>query len=114
MIRRSPRSTLTDTLLPSTSLFRSLAVAQLAGVPQPVVRRARQVLDRLESNRLRNGGIADGLGELPLFAAASAPQDSKADQLGERLLAIDLDAIAPREALDLLYDLAREAKATKS
>ncbi|MBA4165445.1 MAG: DNA mismatch repair protein MutS [Erythrobacter sp.] len=91
-----------------------LAVAQLAGVPQPVVRRARHVLDRLESNRLRNGGIADGLGELPLFAVASAPQDAKADQLGERLLAIDLDAIAPREALDLLYDLAREARATKS
>ena len=91
-----------------------LAVAQLAGVPQPVVRRARQVLDRLEKTRLQTGGLAAGLGELPLFAAVSEPAEDKADGLAERLLAIDLDAITPREALDMLYELAREAKATKS
>src|SRR3546814_4314349 len=32
MIRRPPRSTLTDTLFPYTTLFRSLAVASLGGI----------------------------------------------------------------------------------
>jgi len=91
-----------------------LAVAKLAGVPQPVVRRARQVLDRLEKSRLETGGLAAGLGELPLFAAASHPVEEQADGFTERLLTIDLDSITPRDALDLLYDLAREAKSTKS
>jgi DNA mismatch repair protein MutS len=86
-----------------------LAVAKLAGVPQEVVARAKSVLDRLEKGRAETGGLAAGLGDLPLFAAAAEAEDEQRDVLRERLQALDLDALTPREALDLLYQLKREA-----
>ena len=86
-----------------------LAVAKLAGVPAEVVTRARKVLDRLEQGRAETGGLAAGLGELPLFAAAAQEEAREADALREKLRAVDVDAMAPREALELLYELKREA-----
>ncbi|MFZ4687694.1 MAG: DNA mismatch repair protein MutS [Polymorphobacter sp.] len=79
-----------------------LAVARLAGVPAPVLARARSVLARLEANRDKTGGLAAGLTDLPLFEA-SAPEP--VDALRAKLAAIDPDAVTPREALDLLADL---------
>jgi DNA mismatch repair protein MutS len=89
-----------------------LAVARLAGVPKDVVARAKAVLDRLEKGRAEAGGLAAGLGDLPLFAAARQAEPEPSDALRERLEALDIDALSPREALDLLYELKREA--TKS
>ncbi|HYD23567.1 MAG TPA: DNA mismatch repair protein MutS [Croceibacterium sp.] len=86
-----------------------LAVAKLAGVPKDVIARAREVLGRLEKGRAETGGLAAGLGELPLFAAAAAAEDEQCDTLRDRLEALDLDALSPREALDVLYRLKREA-----
>lgn len=86
-----------------------LAVARLAGVPQPVLARAKAVLDRLEKGRAETGGLAAGLGDLPLFAAAFEAQEEQCDHLRERLQGLDVDALSPREALDLLYALKREA-----
>ncbi|HNN55016.1 MAG TPA: DNA mismatch repair protein MutS, partial [Novosphingobium sp.] len=86
-----------------------LAVAKLAGVPGPVVARARAVLDRLEKGRAATGGLAAGLGDLPLFAAAIEHKEEVVDHLRERLAALDVDALAPREALELLYELKQEA-----
>jgi len=87
-----------------------LAVAKLAGVPAPVVARAKAVLDRLEKTRAESGGLAAGLGELPLFAAAAEHEEEAVDHLRDRLAALDIDALTPREALDLLYELKREAQ----
>ncbi|MBO9519669.1 MAG: DNA mismatch repair protein MutS [Porphyrobacter sp.] len=86
-----------------------LAVAKLAGVPKPVVARARAVLDKLEKGRAETGGLAAGLGELPLFAAAAHMEEESLDTVRERLQGLDVDALTPREALDLLYELKREA-----
>ena len=86
-----------------------LAVAKLAGVPAQVVKRARSVLDKLEKGRAETGGLAAGLGELPLFAAALQMQDEGRDILRETLESVDVDALSPREALDLVYRLKREA-----
>ena len=87
-----------------------LAVARLAGVPAPVIQRARAVLDRLEKGRAETGGLAAGLGDLPLFAAAlEAPAVQPRDTLRERLAELDVDALSPREALDVLYALKRDA-----
>jgi DNA mismatch repair protein MutS len=77
-------------------------VAKLAGVPGPVVARAREVLERLEGT-----GSPAKLDDLPLFAAvreapAPAPQPSKADAA---LADLDPDGMSPREALDVLYRL---------
>ena len=86
-----------------------LAVARLAGVPKPVVARAKTVLDKLEKGRAQTGGLAAGLGDLPLFAAAAAAEDVQCDALRERLQTLDIDALSPREALEVLYQLKREA-----
>jgi DNA mismatch repair protein MutS len=87
-----------------------LAVARLAGVPAPVVARAKSVLDRLEKGRAATGGLAAGLGDLPLFAAAAAQAaPPPIDTVHERLRSLDVDALSPREALELLYALKREA-----
>jgi DNA mismatch repair protein MutS len=86
-----------------------LAVARLAGVPAPVVNRAKAVLEKLEATRTSTGGIAAGLGDLPLFAAMreepAAPSPEQA--LAAALREADLDALTPREALDLLYEWKR-------
>lgn len=93
-----------------------LAVARLAGVPAPVVKRAKQVLAKLEEARSQTGGLAAGLGGLPLFEAAALDQPEvpdPADALLTELADLDVDALSPREALDHLYHLAKRAKATK-
>ncbi len=86
-----------------------LAVARLAGVPAKVVSRAKSVLDKLEKGRAQTGGLAAGLGDLPLFAAAEAAREEACDTMRDRINAIDADALTPREALELIYDLKREA-----
>ena len=92
-----------------------LAVARLAGVPAPVVERAKAVLAKLEATREATGGIAAGLGDLPLFAALAAEPApaSPEQQLADALQAADLDALTPREALDLLYEWKRSLPRSK-
>ena len=89
-----------------------LAVAKLAGVPREVIARARSVLEKLEKGRAETGGLAAGLGELPLFAAAAAAEEKQCDTLRDRLESLDLDALTPRQALDCLYELKRDAADT--
>ena len=77
-------------------------MAKLAGLPPPVVARARAVLSKLEAGRDATGGIAAGLDDLPLFAAAvesEAPTDPIQSALGD----LDPDRMSPREALEALY-----------
>ena len=83
-----------------------LAVARLAGLPPPVIARAKAVLGKLEAGKAQTGGIAAGLDDLPLFAAtiAAEPEPTR-DPLRERLDSIDADTLTPREALDLVYEL---------
>jgi DNA mismatch repair protein MutS len=87
-----------------------LAVARLAGLPQEVIARAKSVLDRLEKGRAETGGLAAGLGDLPLFAAAQPQPDREEDELAERIRTLDVDSLSPREALEELYELKRLAK----
>ncbi len=73
-------------------------VARLAGVPPQVVMRARTVLAELE--RVGRGRPES----LPLFAAASRDKPAP-DPVRETLLALDLDAITPRDAHEALRRL---------
>ncbi len=91
-----------------------LAVAKLAGLPKPVVAHAKSVLERLEKGREETGGLAAGLGELPLFAASTGSEPEPADDLRHMLEELDVDALSPREALDILYELRRTALDTES
>ncbi len=88
-----------------------IAVARLAGVPAAVLSRAKSVLAKLEAGRDATGGIAAGLDDLPLFAAAAAANEPAPDPLVAALEAVDPDALTPREALEALYALKRLAGA---
>jgi DNA mismatch repair protein MutS len=77
-------------------------VARLAGVPPAVVGRAREVLNRLESEGVAHAGLA----ELPLFAVAEPAASLVGPSPVETALAgLDIDSMSPREAMDALYRL---------
>ena len=78
-------------------------VARLAGIPQPVVRRAGVLLAALERGR------APVIADLPLFA--TLPEAAPADPLRTRLAALDPDKLTARDALALLYELKALAEA---
>ncbi|RCV89230.1 DNA mismatch repair protein MutS [Billgrantia montanilacus] len=81
-----------------------LQVAQLAGVPQGVIARAREKLAQLEQQEvdqgsrlpLRSNGEPAPL-QTDLFATAPHP-------LIEALAGLDPDTLTPRQALELLYE----------
>jgi len=89
-------------------------VAELAGVPAPVVRRAATLLSALEKH---GGPLGAGapLAALPLFAAAGplpdkaqqdeTPPEMDVDDVRSQLSSLDPDRMTPREALDALYRL---------
>jgi DNA mismatch repair protein MutS len=61
------------------------------------------VLAKLEAGRDATGGIAVGLDDLPLFAAAE-PEHAP-DPVAAALAEVEPDKLSPREALDMLYRL---------
>ena len=83
-------------------------VARLAGVPGPVVARAREVLDRLEGEKTAGANLTD----LPLFAMAepAAPEPARPSMVEDALKGIEPDELSPREALEALYRLKGLAK----
>src|SRR3982075_734618 len=84
-------------------------VAKLAGLPAPVIARAKSVLAKLEAQD--RGQTARALvDDLPLFAvpsraAAEPAPPSAAEQLVEALQALHPDEMSPRDALEALYTL---------
>ncbi|WEK02572.1 MAG: DNA mismatch repair protein MutS [Candidatus Sphingomonas phytovorans] len=87
-----------------------LAVARLAGLSPVTIARAKAVLAKLEAGRAKTGGIAAGLDDLPLFASVTAEVEQETDLLKTEVEKIDVDALTPREALDVLYRLKALAK----
>jgi len=88
-----------------------LAVARLAGMAPATVARAKAVLAKLEAGRAKTGGLAAGLDDLPLFAAAQEAAVEARDAVRVEMEAIDVDALTPREALEVLYRLKALARA---
>jgi DNA mismatch repair protein MutS len=86
-----------------------IQVAKLAGLPPPVIARAKAVLAKLEAQD--RGQTARALADdLPLFAvpsraAAEPAPPSEAEQLIDTLKALHPDEMSPRDALDALYRL---------
>ena len=80
-----------------------LQVAKLAGVPTDTIRQARSHLARLDRFSVRHDGGGD------LFAAQPHPQEPPPAGAAvlDRLAAIDVDAMSPRDAQEALYELKR-------
>jgi DNA mismatch repair protein MutS len=85
-----------------------LHVAELAGVPRDVVDRARDYLRRLEKHQqtLLPASPQTELKFAPEPVAVAPEQRHVLD----RLAALAVDDLTPRGALDLVYELARDAK----
>ncbi|HET7091551.1 MAG TPA: DNA mismatch repair protein MutS [Anaerolineae bacterium] len=75
-------------------------VAQLAGLPKPVVHRAEEILQQLEQGDPAHAPVS-GVQQLSLFATESPAL--------EELKSIDVDALSPLEALTKLYELKKKA-----
>ena len=82
-----------------------LAVARLAGLPPVTIARAKSVLAKLEAGRAKTGGLAAGLDDLPLFAAATEIEEEECDSLRSEIDSLDVDSLSPRDALEALYRL---------
>ncbi len=83
-------------------------VAQLAGLPRPVVLRAQELLEELEAQRDRRSPARRPRREapqLPLFAPDGA--------LARELAALDVDSLTPLQAITKLYELAQKARASQ-
>jgi DNA mismatch repair protein MutS len=73
-------------------------VARLAGVPEPIAKRAEMLLKSAERH-------LSATSPLPLFANVEVPVSASEAALRARLGQINPDAMTPREALDALYEL---------
>jgi DNA mismatch repair protein MutS len=83
-----------------------IQVAKLAGLPPPVIARAKQVLHSLEkTDRSRPKVMID---DLPLFSIRPAtPAEDVPHPALVALEAINPDELSPKEALERLYELKR-------
>ena len=93
-----------------------IEVAELAGVPDPVVNRARDILYQLEKDnkgrRLIIKNTARPLdGQVDLFSAAQSFNQS--NKVIDRLKNIDLDYVSPVDDRNILEELIAEAKGKK-
>ncbi len=88
-----------------------IQVARLAGVPETVLGRARQVLSVLEQRS--SGGSGAVLDDLPLFAHQPAPPKASIDPVHEVLDKVRPDELTPRQAIDLVYELKKARDAAR-
>lgn len=93
-----------------------IEVAKLAGVPNPVVKRAREVLKEIIEEQERTGGVLRVPTEVPEETGPS-PEDfqisftsNASNEILDELKALDVNTFTPIEAMNYLYDLSKRAK----
>ncbi len=91
----------------SASRSYGIQVARLAGLPQEVIERAKEILGNLEKGELTKGGVprlavrpgeTAGPGQLDLFSAED-------EWIRTELRRISIDTMSPIEAMNKLYEL---------
>ncbi len=92
-----------------------LQVAQLAGVPQDVIRNAKHQLSSLEGQSVSASVTASRVADNEPPASSSAFQgelfnSEEPSEVEKALSEMDLDELTPREALNRLYELKQQAK----
>jgi DNA mismatch repair protein MutS len=91
-----------------------LQVAQLAGVPQNVIRAARKHLAALEAHAAQSDTQFDLFVSAATEEPVADPATEATSPLKEALLGIDPDSLTPREALEELYRLRQLAEDSSS
>jgi DNA mismatch repair protein MutS len=80
-------------------------VAQLAGLPRPVIARAQELLEQLESGRAAKpqaAGRREPFAQMPLFR--------QEDGLRQEISELEVDGMTPLEAMTKLYELVEKAR----
>ncbi|MGH9515149.1 MAG: MutS-related protein, partial [Terriglobales bacterium] len=86
-----------------------IEVAKLAGLPEEVIRRARQVLAEHENAEFRlnahiaGGDAAERRAQLTIFTPLSQP-------VVEKIREVELNSITPLDALNLLAELKKQVQ----
>jgi len=96
-----------------TSRSYGIQVARLAGLPEPVLARARELLATLEADSrdsMDSPRLAKHKGDPPLQSGQMTLFGDRAGLLRDELLALDLDRLSPLEALNLLSELQDKAR----
>ncbi len=97
-----------------------IEVAKLAGVPNPVVKRAREVLEEILASQLAVGN-AEAAKAVAKRAAEPEPEaepsmfqmsfgQGKQDEIVASLKTMDVNTLTPIEAMQTLYELSAKAK----
>ena len=76
-----------------------IEVAGLAGLPEAVLNKARELLKKLESSDIARKERENTNYQLSIFA------DNSNNEILSILKEIDLNDLTPRKAFDILYDL---------
>lgn len=86
-------------------------VGRLAGLPKPVINRAWELLEQLESGHQHEKGRAAGArGRRAARQEAQLPLISPGTEAVAHLLKIDVDSLTPMEAITKLYELKKKAQ----
>jgi len=88
-----------------------IQVARLAGVPQPVIDRAKEILSELDAADINKSGKTRRVkkqveGQLDFFEAAV--KASANDEIVEEIKKIDISRLTPIDAMNILYELQRK------
>ena len=90
-----------------------IQVARLAGVPVPVIDRAKEILKELDDADINKNGRSRRVkkqveGQLDLFEAAA--KASVNNEILEDIKKIDISRLTPIDAMNILYELQRKMK----
>ncbi|MDP6647147.1 MAG: DNA mismatch repair protein MutS [Dehalococcoidales bacterium] len=85
-------------------------VAQLAGLPKPVVHRAQEVLEKLEEDKRKTTTVPSPQDRRPKTDPQQLPLLGQKPPLLAELEKLDINSITPLEALTKLYELQKKAK----
>ncbi|CAG0928605.1 partial DNA mismatch repair protein MutS, partial [Planctomycetaceae bacterium] len=90
-----------------------IQVARLAGLPAEVIERAKEILHNLEKGEYVEGGVPRIANAKKVAAPKASPQLSLIEQgedlLRQRLAGLNIAALTPLEALNILDELKRMA-----
>ena len=88
-----------------------IEVAKLAGVPEKIISRAKQILAQLDAGKdvppAKRAGARKKAEEEPMQLALTPPNETK---IMERLRALDVNTLTPIECMNTLFELSRLAK----
>ena len=83
-----------------------IEVAKLAGVPNEVVKRAREILASIESDKpVVRVEKKEALSSFDLFSGIT---ESKESEVADQLRSVDINTLTPIEAMNLLFELKKK------